>query len=212
YLETLATTPHTVPEVVLHYGNNNSADHPFRDRLRELASRIPALRIIDHYAAPAPGDRPGRDHDRTGFITAEDIDPGLIARRARFYLCGPAPMLDSLTEALGARGVPRFEVFSEKFRPVRREVTGPDGAGVTVSVARTGRTATWRKDDGPLLALGEAAGVVMPSGCRVGQCESCACAVLKGTAAHLVTPAEDLPDTDVLTCQSIPTSDLTLDA
>lgn len=50
--------------------------------------------------------------------------------------------------------------------------------GGTVTFARSGRSATWRKNDGPLLALGEAAGVAMPSGCRVGQCESCACTVL----------------------------------
>ncbi|MFB6522088.1 molybdopterin-dependent oxidoreductase [Streptomyces sp. NPDC056401] len=211
YLETLAATGGTVPEVVLHYGNTNAADHPFRDRLRELASRIPVLTVVDHYAAPGPQDVLGRDHDRTGFITVDDIDPGLLARRARFYLCGPQPMLDALTGALIARGVPRFEVFSEKFRPARREVTVPDDAEYTVTFARSGRSAVWRKNDGPLLALGEAAGVAMPSGCRVGQCESCACSVLKGTAAHLVTPSEDLPDTDVLTCQSLPTSDLVLD-
>ncbi|MFD6874146.1 MULTISPECIES: 2Fe-2S iron-sulfur cluster-binding protein [unclassified Streptomyces] len=52
----------------------------------------------------------------------------------------------------------------------------------------------------------------MPSGCRVGQCESCARTVLAGAAAHLVTPSDDLPDTDVLTCRSVPTSDLVLDA
>lgn len=52
----------------------------------------------------------------------------------------------------------------------------------------------------------------MSSGCRVGQGESCACTVLKGSAAHLVTPSDDLPDGDVLTCQSIPTTDLVIDA
>lgn len=212
YLETLAATDDsTVPEVVLHYGNANSADHPFRERLRELAARIPALTVVDHYADPTAADVIGRDYDRAGFITADDIDPGLIARRARFYMCGPQPMLDALTRALIARGVPRFEVFSEKFRPARREVSVPDGAEYTVTFARTGRTATWRKGDGPLLAAGEAAGVTMPSGCRLGQCESCACTVLQGTAAHLVAPSDDLPHTDVLTCQSIPTSDLILD-
>ncbi|MFJ1864784.1 molybdopterin-dependent oxidoreductase [Streptomyces sp. NPDC088097] len=212
YLETLATTAHTVPEVVLHFGNTNSADHPFRARLRELAPRIPVLRTVDHYAAPGEEDVIGRDHDRTGYITVDDIDPRLLRERARFYLCGPEPMIDSLTKGLHARGVPRFEVFSEKFRPTRREVEVPDDAEFTVTFARTGTTTTWRKGDGPLLALGEAAGVKMPSGCRVGQCESCACAVLKGAAAHLVTPSEDLPNTEVLICQSIPTSDLTLDA
>ncbi|MEU8465712.1 molybdopterin-dependent oxidoreductase [Streptomyces sp. NPDC029003] len=212
YLETLARTGGTVPEVVLHHGNANSADHPFRERLRELAARIPALRVIDHYTDPAGQDLAGRDHDRTGRITAADIDVGLIERRARFYLCGPEPMLRSLTDGLGERGVPRFEIFSEKFRAAPREVDLPDDAAFTVRFARSGREATWRKGDGTLLALGEAAGVPMPSGCRVGQCESCARTVLEGRATHLVTPSEDLPDTDVLTCQSVPACDLVLDA
>ncbi|MEU8778723.1 molybdopterin-dependent oxidoreductase [Streptomyces sp. NPDC048606] len=211
YLETLAATGGSVPEVVLHYGNPNGSDHPFRERLRELAAEIPVLRVVDHYAAPRPDEVPGRDYDRAGFISIADIDPGLFERRARFHLCGPEPMTQALTGALLARGVPRFEVFRERFRAARREVVVPDGATYTVTFARSGRTATWSEGDGPLLAVGEAAGVAMASGCRVGQCESCACSVLKGTAAHLVTPPEDLPDREVLTCQSVPTSDLVLD-
>ncbi|GHJ97893.1 molybdopterin oxidoreductase [Streptomyces sp. NE5-10] len=212
YLETLAATGGTVPEVVLHYGNRNSTDHPFKGRLRELARLITALRIVDHYAAPAATDTLGRDYDREGFIGVDDIDPALFERRARFYMCGPQPMMDALTDALIGRGVPPFEVFSEKFRPLRKDVAVPDGAEYTVTFARSGRSARWRKGDGVLLALGEAVGVDMPSGCRVGQCESCACTVLKGTAAHLVPPSEDLPESEVLTCQSLPTSDLVLDA
>ncbi|WP_424216894.1 molybdopterin-dependent oxidoreductase (plasmid) [Streptomyces sp. BI20] len=212
HLETLAAGGGTVPEVVLHFGNPDSTEHPFRDRLRELAARIPTLRIVDHYATPTPADTAAGLHDRTGFIGAADIDADLIARRARFYLCGPQPMLDAVTEGLRARGVPRFEIFSEVFRPARRELDIPDDAAHTVTFARSGRTAIWRKGDGPLLDLGERAGVRMPSGCRVGQCESCACTVLAGEAAHLVTPSEDLPPADVLTCSSVPTTDLTLDA
>lgn len=121
-------------------------------------------------------------------------------------------MLASLTRGLRSRGVPGFEVFSETFRPERREVAVPDGAAFTVTFARSGRTARWRKGDGPLLALGERAGVSMPSGCRVGQCESCACTVLEGAAAHLVTPSDDLPESQVLTCRSVPVADLVLDA
>ncbi|MEU5220891.1 molybdopterin-dependent oxidoreductase [Streptomyces sp. NPDC020807] len=211
YLETLAATGGTVPEVVLHFGNANSADHPYRDRLRELARLVPALTVVTHYAAPGATDKRGRDYDRQGFIGVADIDPRLFERRARFYLCGPQPMTDALTDALIARGVPPFEVFSERFRPVRAEVTVPDGAEYAVTFARTGRSVRWRKGDGTLLALGEAAGVDMPSGCRVGQCESCACTVLKGAAAHLVPPPADFPDSDVLTCQSLPASDLILD-
>ncbi|MFE0103990.1 molybdopterin-dependent oxidoreductase [Streptomyces sp. NPDC059009] len=212
YLETLAATGGTVPEVVLHYGTAGSADHPFRDRLRELQGRIRALRIVDHYSDPGAEDVCGRDYDRTGRITVDAVAPDLIARRARFYLCGPEPMLEALTEGLRARGVPRFEIFSEKFRAARREVELPDGAEFTVRFARSGREVTWTKDSGSLLALGERAGVRMSSGCRVGQCESCACGVLGGEVAHLVTPSEDLPDGAALTCQSVPVSDVVIDA
>ncbi|MGW6857492.1 molybdopterin-dependent oxidoreductase [Streptomyces xanthophaeus] len=212
YLETLAATGGTVPEVVLHHGNRHSAGHPFRDRIRALEARIPQLTVVDHYAQPLPGDAAGTDYDRAGLVTADDVAPGLLARRARFYLCGPAPMLASLTRGLRSRGVPGFEVFSETFRPERREVSVPDGAAFTVTFARSGRTARWRKGDGPLLGLGERAGVSMPSGCRVGQCESCACTVLEGAAAHLVTPSDDLPESQVLTCRSVPVTDLVLDA
>ncbi|ATL33114.1 molybdopterin-dependent oxidoreductase [Streptomyces formicae] len=212
YLETLAASGGTVPEVVLHHGNTNSADHPFRTRLHELRGRVRALRIIDHYTAPGADDVLGRDHERRGFITADDIDPELIARRARFYLCGPLPMLDALTEGLRARGVPRFEIFSERFRSAPREVDVPDDAEFAVRFARSGRSVTWRTTDGSLLELGERAGVSLPSGCRVGQCESCACTVLTGRATSLVRVPDDLPEETVLTCQSVPASDLVLDA
>ncbi|MFF4319381.1 molybdopterin-dependent oxidoreductase [Streptomyces sp. NPDC001568] len=212
YLETLAATGGTAREVVLHHGSRDSRDHHFRDRIRALEARLPQLTVIDHYAHPLPGDVMGVDHDRTGFVDADDVAPDLLDRRARFYLCGPTPMLASVTGGLRRRGVPRFEIFSETFRPARQPVSLPDGAEFTVTFARSGRTARWKKGDGPLLGLGEAAGVSMPSGCRVGQCESCARTVLAGTAAHLVTPSDDLPDTDVLTCQSVPTTDLVLDA
>ncbi|MEU8967072.1 molybdopterin dinucleotide binding domain-containing protein, partial [Streptomyces sp. NPDC048491] len=212
YLETLAARGGTVPEVVLHYGNANSADHPFRARIRELASRIPQLTVLNHYTTPAPDDVLATTHDHEGFITPESIADDLIARRARFYLCGPAPMLDSLTAGLRARGVPAFEIFSERFRAAVREVDLPDDAAFTVTFARSDRTVRWTKQSGTLLTAAESDGLTLPSGCRVGQCESCACRVLSGNAAHLVPPDEGLPDTSVLTCQSIPTSDLVLDA
>ncbi|MFI6944034.1 molybdopterin-dependent oxidoreductase [Streptomyces sp. NPDC050418] len=212
YLETLAATGGTVPEVHLHYGNAHGEDHPFRERLRALGARLPQLRIVDHYANPLPYEKEGRDFGRRGYITADAIAPAsLVERRARFYFCGPEPMIEALTAGLRELGVPRFEIFSEKFRPAQREVTVPEGARFTVRFARSGHEAEWTAGDGTLLELGERAGVKMNSGCRVGQCESCACTVLKGEVAHRVTPSDDLPPTDALTCQSVPMSDVVLD-
>ncbi|MEK8173867.1 2Fe-2S iron-sulfur cluster-binding protein [Streptomyces sp. M19] len=63
---------------------------------------------------------------------------------------------------------------------------------------------SWHTSDGTLLDLAERSGVRLPSGCRLGQCESCAVALLEGDVAHRVTPPEDFPDDQCLTCQAVP--------
>ncbi|MFK0244863.1 molybdopterin-dependent oxidoreductase [Amycolatopsis azurea] len=208
YLETLAEVPTTAPEIVLHYGNRDGASHAFRERLAALTAALPTVRVIDHYSRPSPGDRYGA----RGRISAESVDAALIRERARFYLCGPETMLEEATAGLVARGVPRFAIFSEKFHARPAPIRIPDDATAVVRFARTGREVTWAKSNGTLLQLAEKSGIPMPSGCRVGQCESCSVPVLDGTVSHLVTPSEDLPDDHCLTCQSVPTSDLVLDA
>ncbi|GAA3585853.1 molybdopterin-dependent oxidoreductase [Amycolatopsis ultiminotia] len=208
HLETAALAPSDAPEIVLHHGSRNGAHHPFHDRIVALAGRLPSLRVIDHYSRPASEDR---QHVR-GRVSAADVDAGLIDRRARFYLCGPGNMIDEIITGLIARGVPRFDIFAEKFHAAPASVHIPDDATATVRFARSGRDVAWRKSDGTLLHLAERSGLALPSGCRLGQCESCAVRVLDGTVTHLVTPAEDLPEDHCLTCQSMPTSNVVLDA
>ncbi|WP_320775645.1 molybdopterin-dependent oxidoreductase [Streptomyces sp. CRN 30] len=209
YLETLAVSGGSVPEVVLHHGSRDAASHAFAGRIAELRRRLPRLRVHTHYSRPGPGDRP----THRGRVGAGDVDAGLIERRARFYLCGPEEMLSEVTAGLVARGVPRFDVFAEKFHAAARAVSVPDDARATVELRRSGRRLTWTRADGTLLRLAEREGVRLPSGCRLGQCESCAVTVLDGRVTHLVDPPEDLPDDRCLTCQALPVTDvLTLDA
>lgn len=61
-----------------------------------------------------------------------------------------------------------------------------------------------------MLDAATAAGVALPSGCQVGQCESCAVAVLSGR--FLTAVETELGAEFCLTCQSIPLGDVTLDA
>ncbi|GAA1959109.1 molybdopterin-dependent oxidoreductase [Amycolatopsis minnesotensis] len=208
HLETLALVPSAAPDVVLHYGSRDSAHHPFHDRIAALTARLPSLRVIDHYSRPAADDR----YDVLGRVSAAGVDAALIDRRARFYLCGPENMIEETITGLVARGVPRFDIFAEKFHAAPLPVHIPDDATATVRFARSGRDVAWRKADGTLLQVAERSGLSLPSGCRLGQCESCAVRVLDGTVAHLVAPADDLPDDHCLTCQSMPTSDVVLDA
>ncbi|KAA9158062.1 molybdopterin-dependent oxidoreductase [Amycolatopsis acidicola] len=195
-------------ETVLYYGNRHGGSHAFRERIATLAERLPRLRVVDHYSRPDPGDT----FAVRGRVSADSVDEDLIRRRARFYLCGPAAMLDEVIPGLVARGVPRFDIFAERFQAAPTTVTVAEDATAVVRFARSGREVRWRKANGTLLQLAEQAGVSLPSGCRLGQCESCATAVLSGRVAHLVAPAGDLPEDQCLTCQSVPASDVVLDA
>ncbi|WP_274917874.1 molybdopterin-dependent oxidoreductase [Streptomyces sp. WZ-12] len=212
YLETLAADGGSVPQVVLHYGNRNRRTHAYATRIAELQRSIPQLTVIDHYSRPDAADRPGEHYTTTGRIGAHHIDPELIRRRARFYLCGPQDMIDALTGGLTARGVPKFDIFAERFHATPRTVGLPPNATATVRFARSQRELTWSSGDGTLLELGEKAGLPLPNGCRLGQCESCALPLLHGQVAHLVAPADDLPEEQILTCQAVPLTDIELDA
>ena len=135
----------------------------------------------------------------------------LIQARARFYMCGPSPMMDSIRQGLCDRGVPAFDIFSEVFRspPV---VDANNPGRFDVRFVRSGNIAAqWTADGGTLLAFSEKLGLSLPSGCRVGQCESCAVRVVSGQVRHLHGAEPDDPSV-CLTCQAIPTTDVVLDA
>jgi anaerobic selenocysteine-containing dehydrogenase/ferredoxin-NADP reductase len=183
--------------VVLHYAFRGEA--VFAARLRELEALLPKLTVIRHDSREGPR------------FAVADVSPAMIEARARFYLCGPPAMLRETTEALVARGVPRFDIFQEAFlAPPPAEPPPPD-AVFPVRFARSGLEALWRPQDGSLLDLAEAHGLKPPSGCRTGQCESCALRVLEGHARHLVTVNVDEPDC-CLACQAVPVSALVIDA
>lgn len=198
--------PGTPPDITLHYANRNSASHAFRERLRALAARLPSLRVIDYYAAPLPGDR----FDSGARLSDVVVSAHDIERRARVYLCGPATMMQAVRDGLVARGMPGFDIFHEVFRSpprVRADATQTH----QVRFRRSARTARWHPSSGTLLEFAESLGIALPSGCRVGQCESCAVRVLAGAAVHLDGRVLDDPDV-LLGCQAVPVSDIELDA
>lgn len=210
-LETLATTGgEGMPEIHLIYANRNSASHAFAARLCELQAQLPRLQMIDLYSAPLTADVKGCDYDRAGRIDANVIDDDWIERRARFYLCGPDALMAHTRGLLMARGVFDFEIFSEAFTapaPVDRSQLKPQ----QVHLKRSGVTLEWTPDQTSILECAGRHGVDLPSGCRAGQCESCALRLLSGrvqTAVDTSALADDL----CLTCQAVPLTDIELDA
>lgn len=120
------------------------------------------------------------------------------------WACGPAGLLDAAEEHWAEHGL-QERLHTERFRP-RTVVAGDGGGGggggeVTFSV--TGRTVD---ADGatPLLDIGEEAGVLMPSGCRMGICFGCVTPLKAGAVRDLrtgeITEAE--PGVLIQTCVS----------
>lgn len=207
YLEALAEGAGSA-RVTLYHGCRDASHQPFTTRIEELAQRLPNFDMKLCLSRPGPDDV----CSKTGRLNAGDIDPALIQARARFYICASDAMTDAMIEGLKARGVPPFEIFKERF--LSPEPPPPDGLEPrTIRLARSGRTLTWTPGESvpTILNCVERNGLPLPSGCRTGQCESCAVDILSGTVRHLVETA-DLDEGVCLTCQAIPTSDLVLDA
>lgn len=208
-LETAAKAGST-SEFLLVYNNRDGAAHVFRDRIEALEASLPGLTVVDVYSRPRATDIRGEHYDEIGRLSASMAPQRWLDRRALHYMCGPEAMMASLTEALGARGVPAFDIFQEKFRsPVAHQ--GRPGEAFTVVFARSARSERWDPACGPLLDFAEKIGVPMPSGCRVGQCENCAVRMIEGQVLHLHGGGADDPDMCV-SCQAVPASDIVLDA
>ena len=155
------------------------------------------------YSQPRGTDRTAKCFDQEGRLELSSL-AGIIAARPLAYLCGSASFITTMVDRLVALGLPRFDIFAEIFA-APGEVP-PHLEPQQVTVVGTGQSFLWTPAAGSLLDAASAAGVALPSGCRVGQCESCAVRVVEGRFAHMVASSDE-PDR-CLTCQAVPLSPL----
>lgn len=200
-LETLATVPQA-PELTLYHAAPTPESQPFRARLLELERTLPrcSLRSFHSRLESAQRER----------FSVANVPQDLIDRRARFYICGSPDATRVTRSALQARGVPSFEIFEERFQSPARVLAGAADAPRRISLARSGQQVLWTARGSILDTLAEH-GIALPSGCRVGQCESCAVRLLEGVVRYS-EPPEDLAEGYCLTCSATPATDIVLDA
>ncbi|MGH3360947.1 MAG: ferredoxin reductase [Nocardioides sp.] len=121
-----------------------------------------------------------RYDDVDGVLDVADLThlvPDLTERTT--FACGPSGLLDALERHHADRGL---ELMTEQFRTAYIAA----GEGGTVSFHRTGTTL--EADGGtPILDAAEAAGVLMPSGCRMGICYGCVLPLREGVVRDLRT-------------------------
>lgn len=207
YLETLEGNPHE-PRVVLHYVCRSDTHRPFHARLRALERKLENVTVITYLTKPDGTDV----FDHQCRFSVAHVDQSLIDARARFYICAADGMMDEVTDGLKKRGVPPFEIFKERFGSTApAQLEGLKTRSIHFS--RSQRTIEWQPGSTPesILSVAEKAGLTLPSGCRVGQCESCAVILTSGEVHHLIDTSE-MEQGHCLTCQAIPLSNLVIEA
>lgn len=98
------------PDVILLYSVHHESDLLFREDLDEWFSRFPNWSV--HYICSSQPDWPGLK----GRITEERV-LSLCENdlRGSFFLCGPFPMVQSISKFLRSSGVPRRKIKREHF-------------------------------------------------------------------------------------------------
>ena len=156
----------------------------FLDNLRSLAE-AGLIRLVARY------------DDEHGVLDVDDLEtivPDLAERTT--FACGPGGLLDTLQQHHDERELP---LFTEQFRLS----TVVAGEGGTVTFAEAGAVVE-AGGSTPLLTAGEEAGVLMPSGCRMGICFGCVVPLRQGAVRDLrngeLTTAVEGDGVNIQTC------------
>jgi len=214
-------------KVVLLYANEDESSVIFAGQLAELAEEYADRFTVVHWLVSLQG-------------LPSEQSLGLFASYFTSYtafVCGPAPYMKAVTNALKELGFPRERRHQEKFVSLggnpfgdveevlaaqrqldeaddgEEESAEPEFSGpVAVEVELDGATYSfddWRGDK-VLLEFLEEKGVDAPFSCREGNCSACACLMVEGEVRLLhneVLDADDLAEGIRLVCQAKPVSE-----
>jgi len=209
-------------EVFFFYGVRDEAESVMMDHLTTIARANPErfhLHMCYSGAADAePLSHPDLPSHRER-VSVDLFKRVLPSSNFDYYICGPPPMMDSVTHDLREWGVPDAHVHFESFGPASvsktpkaEEVAANSEGAFKISFAKSGEEHTWDPSAGNLLAFALDKDIDIASGCRAGNCGTCVSAIKSGEIEYLKPPGQAPDDGSCLTCISVPTSDLVIDA
>jgi ferredoxin-NADP reductase len=207
-------------EVWFFLGTRHGGTHLFREPLQRIANDHAHVNLHVCYSAPRAEDTLGVDYHGQGRISVELVKKLLPSSNYEFRICGPPPLMESVTRDLAAWGVPAEDIFVEAFGPesVKRVEEGQgkraetdDSRKVSVTFARSRKVVTGTTTTN-LLELAEQHAIKIDFGCRAGDCNTCLTAVKAGEVAYVKTPGSQPEVGSCLPCICVPAGDLTLDA
>jgi 3-ketosteroid 9alpha-monooxygenase subunit B len=196
--------------VRLLYANRDTESVIFAEDLGELERSHPGrLEVVHHLDV------------ESGFVHSDTVTQFVGADvDADFYVCGPAPFMDIVEDALALLHVPSDRVFIERFSfaaaarldepPATPATTDAAEAGESVVIVLNGTEHSVRYQSGEtFLETARRAGLRAPFSCESGSCATCMARVLEGQVTMRVNNAltpEEVEEGWVLTCQGFPAS------
>lgn len=187
----------TLPDVTLVHSAPDENSVLFRDELHAYAQRHPGFQLHTQLT---------RHAGRLDVETLSALVPDWHERET--WACGPEALLDDAERWWDAHSDCE-RLHTERFTASRK---GAGGEGGEVTYERSGKTITV---DGAtsLLEAGEAAGLQLPFGCRMGICHTCVVPLLDGAVRDLRDGTEHSSDSErIQTCISAPAGNCTIDA
>jgi ferredoxin-NADP reductase len=176
-------------DVVVVHSAPTAEDVIFGGELRDLAGRGD-IRLIERHT------------DTEGMLKLSAELDALVPdwREREAWACGPTGLLDAAEEHWKAAGQ-THRLHTERFRPV----VVSTGEGGEVTFARSAQVVT-ADGTSTILDAAEDAGVLMPSGCRMGICFGCVLPLREGAVRDLrtgeLTTAVDGDGVKIQTCVS----------
>ncbi|WP_040506972.1 ferredoxin--NADP reductase [Gillisia limnaea] len=198
---------------VLVYGNKSLDETIFFKELLELQVKHPERLFIEFIYSQTREENAqfGRIENSTVNYVLKNKFNGTSFKT--FFLCGPEPMINSVTEILKQNGVPQdsilFELFTAKESDEIKIAAEGEGE-VELTIMVDDEESSFSMDSKKtVLEVALDNDLDVPYSCQGGICSSCIARITEGTAVmrknQILTDGE-IAEGLILTCQAQPTS------
>jgi ferredoxin-NADP reductase len=211
-------------ETWFFFGVRNAEEHVMKEYLDSIAERFQDKLHIHICYSDADDDSLPHDPPviyHPGRVSVDLFKQVLPSSNYEYYICGPPPMMESVTTDLREWGVADAKVHFEAFGPAtvkkapkakQAAETGSHQIPINVNFTASGTELTWNPEAGSLLDFAEENGISMDSGCRAGSCGTCVTAIKSGEVEYVSEPGEPPDAGSCLACICVPKGNLELDA
>lgn len=198
------------------HATQNGKTHAFASAVRKLTENWQYLSSHICYSKPGDDDVKGSDYHSSGHVGIDLIKSLLPLDDYEYYLCGPAPFMQSVFDGLTSLNIDEKRIHYEFFgdgstlhknqpqKLIAEAEAAPTTVPVPVRFAKSGIETVWEKSKGSLLELAESEGINPHYGCRSGVCQTCTTTIIEGQVDYSEPPMDEPEANKALICCCVP--------